>query len=591
MKKTLKSFFVLAVAAMGFAACSNDELIPSKDTYGGYKGVTDDYAYIVGGTMPEYDAVTAEIQHTTIGELGEINRTFEVALTKAQATGVTITLGVDNDALTGSYSAFPEGFLKYESTVTIPAGETKATVSVTADNADFPRLTEPSYMAVFRILDATGVEVSTNSNKALLYATTETIDPANNIIALTAGAASFNITNYTNETVGNSISARMTITGSEPAFQPFDITLKVDNSLIAAYNAANGTAYEAVPDGLVDLPKATMAKDATSTNVTLSIADGDRSKLTGANGYLIPVVIENASPATLSENSGIYYVTIQVVNFDYASDMFSALYLGDYRMATWYQFQKPIDCGVDDGYTIVMHIFIDEVTNTARIGDWADKDENWINMLRFGQYGQGNTILDWFVGPNGARKNVRTKEALPVKQWVQLAFVYDNGMYGEDPGYYLYVDGELNNSVLLSEADQAAIARSAKPTFQFQAIEFNSSWGANYRRGNEFHGRLWRVAVFPSNYSWYLTSAYGAPYLTRDNIDRYAAAMIQQWLGGQGAYWPMDEGFGHILKEKSGFYESVDFSKTVRCDDEVSMVPADVSQYVQWKADEYNILK
>lgn len=585
MKKTLKSFFVLAVAAFGFAAC-NDELIPSKDTYGGYKGVTDDYAYIVGGTMPAYDAVTAEIQHTTIGELGEIYRTFDVALTKAQSSAVAITIGVDNDALTGNYSAFPEGFLKYESSLTIPSGETKATVTVTASSADFPKLTEPSYMAVFRITSASGVEISTNSNTALLYATTETIDPADNIISLTAASNTFNITNYTNETVGNSISATLNITGSEPAFQPFEITLKTDNSLIDAYNKANGTSYAAVPDGLVNLSVANMAKDATSATASMSISDADRSKLTDGNGYLIPIVIENASPATLSELSGVYYAVIQVVNFDYASNMFSTLYLGDYRMATWYQFQRPIDCGVDDGYTIVMHIFIDEVTNTARIGDWADIDENWINMLRFGQYGQGNTILDWFVGPNGARKNVRTKEALPVKQWIQLAFVYDNGMYGATPGYYLYVDGRLNNMVELSAADQAAIASSAKPTFQFQAIEFNSSWGANYRRGNEFHGRLWQVAVFPSNLAGYLGS-----YLSRDNIDRYAAAVIYSWLGGQGAYWPMNEGYGHVLKETTGYYESVDFSKTVRCDDEVRMVPADVSEYVQWKADEYNIIK
>ncbi|MGM9748977.1 MAG: hypothetical protein ACI3ZN_09250, partial [Candidatus Cryptobacteroides sp.] len=89
MKKSLKYLFILAAALIAAAGC-NDELIPSKDTYGDYKGVTGDFAYITGGTMSEYDAVTAEVQHTTIGELGTVEKTFEVALTKAQSSSVTI---------------------------------------------------------------------------------------------------------------------------------------------------------------------------------------------------------------------------------------------------------------------------------------------------------------------------------------------------------------------------------------------------------------------------------------------------------------------------------------------------------------------
>ena len=57
---------------------------------------------------------------------------------------------------------------------------------------------------------------------------------------------------------------------------------------------------------------------------------------------------------------------------------------------------------------------------------------------------------------------------------------------------------------------------------------------------------------------------------------------------GLMAFWPMDDAAGHILTEKSGRYENIDFSNTVRCDDESSMTSADVSAYVGWKNDPFN---
>lgn len=52
----------------------------------------------------------------------------------------------------------------------------------------------------------------------------------------------------------------------------------------------------------------------------------------------MPVRIEDASPATVSGSSGVVYMAINVANFDRPSDMFAALYMGDWRMATWYKF-------------------------------------------------------------------------------------------------------------------------------------------------------------------------------------------------------------------------------------------------------------
>ena len=57
----------------------------------------------------------------------------------------------------------------------------------------------------------------------------------------------------------------------------------------------------------------------------------------------MPVRIEDASPATVSGSSGVVYMAINVANFDRPSDMFAALYMGDWRIATWYKFPQGMD--------------------------------------------------------------------------------------------------------------------------------------------------------------------------------------------------------------------------------------------------------
>ncbi len=74
--------------------------------------------------------------------------------------------------------------LKYDEKVVIPAGTLTDTVKVTVANEDFARLTGPSYMAALRIVGASGVKVSSNSNVSLIYVTTRTIDPSLNNTAI-----------------------------------------------------------------------------------------------------------------------------------------------------------------------------------------------------------------------------------------------------------------------------------------------------------------------------------------------------------------------------------------------------------------------
>lgn len=564
MKKLLKYLFLSAGAAFLLTSCE-EELIPSKDTYGAYKGVTGTYAYIVDGTMPEYEAVTAAIQHTPIGELGTIERTVVVAVTKVQEADVTITLGVDNTALESGYEAFPEGILKYENSVTIPAGETSASVTVSVDNADFPSLTAAKYMAAFRITDATGVEVSTNSNLALLYVTAETIDPRDNVVALVEETHTFSITNYTDAQTGDDIWFSLDVTGTEPAFQDFDVVFGIDNDLIAAYNEENGTSYVQIPDGVIELGSAKMAEDATETSLSVSVDDESRALLKDAPGYLVPITIESAGESTLGTT--VVYVIINVTNFDYDSNMFSALYLANKEMACWYKFSQGID--MTDGFLYIFHMFIDENVGQQRVGNIADKDEVWINMLRLGQRNNGEE-LEWWVGPNNNRKNLYAD--VTAGEWHQI------GLYYNGDNYIIYVDKEEQARYELTEEDRALNDEG----IVFQGIEFANSWGDNYR--SPFNGRLWNWSVWQGVNSRMVSTVLNNTYLGMDESFLSHASRY-----GLKAFWPMDEGQGAVLHDECG-WEDIDFTKATRCNDEVNFVPFDASPYVQWVADENNRL-
>ena len=582
MKNTFKYLLLLCASAFGFASC--------QEEVADVQGVVGDFAYIVDGTEAMYKSTTCYVYHTTtLGEVGEVATQVTVALTEKQASAVDIVVDVDNTSLTGDYNAFPEGVLKFNGKVTIPAGQKEATIDVKIDKADFPKLTEVLYQAPFRIASASGVKISTNSNLAYLMVVTENVDPIANLLSVEESVTEFGIKNYPNETTitgAEAISKTITINGVDPAFQAFNVTLSVDNTLVAKYNAANGTDYQTLPSGVkVNFTDPiTMAQDAKATTATITVenisnivAGENQAYLTDERGYLVPVVLGvNPDEATIDENCGVTYIVIKPTNFETASNFFSALYLGDYRMATWYKFEKPMvfqpSPDGNQGYTYIFHVYLDEITRVARIGNFSDANEGWINMLRYGQKGNYDTRLEWWVGPGKLRKHLYAP-AIEAGRWYQYALVYNQN------SYIMYLDCEEVARVDLT-AEEKAVLQAER--CEFQAIEFNSSWGTNYRRGNELHGRISNVVVW--NYGLgknRITQCYGGV-----DDDRATNMYNSDW----GAWWKFDEGAGHVIKQAGGRpFGDIDFSNTTRCDDEVNYVyNVDVSPYLQWKQDEHN---
>lgn len=91
----------------------------------------------------------------------------------------------------------------------------------------------------------------------------------------------------------------------------------VDNSLIDAYNANNGTSYKALPEGIVDISQSEASIEAGQTSsqdtVSVKIDNSDFSKIENGE-YLLPVRLEVVSGSGKgSESRGVGYVIVKAL--------------------------------------------------------------------------------------------------------------------------------------------------------------------------------------------------------------------------------------------------------------------------------------
>ncbi len=560
---------LVLTAAFGLAAC--------QEEMADVQGVVGSLAYIVDGTQAEYVAPTREVYHTPSGSFGNVKREVELALTKPLTRDVELTLALDDSALSDGYQTFPEGIVKFEQRVRIPAGQKSVTTVMSVALDDLSQLVADKYQAVLRIASASGVNVSTNSNACYMMVQTgeSDVDPTTNVVSASSSSSSHSIKHYDDGSKCKLVEKTITVSGTENALIEFDAVLSVDNSLVAAYNAANGTNYLPLPEGVTPTIKtAVMAKGAKSASAVVTFSKEDQAKLTSEQGYIVPIVLSDASFAQISEDSGVTYLLFDVAVFEGPMTYTSVLYLGDSRMATWYRFAKPFTFS-SHKYTYIFHFFIDDFSDNGkmRIGNFADADENWINMLRIGEK---EKQLEWWVGPGNGTRYKLYSGALEAGKWYQVALVY-NGSSSWSGSLTMYLDG--------TQVAGQSIARNALSAYRnnpskFQAIEFNSSWVEAYREGNEFHGRLWNVGVWN---------------------EALSQSQIAECVGGidpeihstaSCAFWAFDDGFGYKVRQTGGNYQmgEIDFSNTTRVEDEAdgSYVSVDVSEYVTWVSDSNN---
>lgn len=97
----------------------------------------------------------------------------------------------------------------------------------------------------------------------------------------------------------------------------YTVKAAVDNSLVAAYNEANGTSYKALPAANLQIENASIAiaggQNASADEVRLSLT-GDLSALDAKEGYLAPVKLTAGGGAVASESRGVVYAVVTVEN-------------------------------------------------------------------------------------------------------------------------------------------------------------------------------------------------------------------------------------------------------------------------------------
>ena len=224
-----------------------------------------------------------------------------------------------------------------------------------------------------------------------------------------------------------------------------------------------------------------------------------------------------------------------------------ALYWGNAQAAAWYkEFNRPIS--LPEGYSVTIHFYYDEARQ-QRLGNFGDKSEAPCNMLRFGEAGNKNQ-LEWMVDTGAGRIKIRaTKDAEPGK-WNAVTLTAGAA------GYKMYINGE-------AAGEDASAYRSGT---SFQAFEFANSWGTAYR--SSFDGAMAYISLWSKQLS----------------AEEVAANVFKEPSGtGLEGFWPMTEGEGFLLKDKTGKYDDIDLHYCTRCDDEVNYVDVDVTPYLEWK--------
>lgn len=111
------------------------------------------------------------------------------------------------------------------------------------------------------------------------------------------------------------IQAKFPVLSTKPVSSAVTVNAEIDNSLVTAYNAANNTSYQTLPNGFATLTKmsATIAEGSSisSDQILVSIDQAKFAALT-APAYLIPVKLSSISnsSAKISTNYQTAYIVI-----------------------------------------------------------------------------------------------------------------------------------------------------------------------------------------------------------------------------------------------------------------------------------------
>jgi len=328
------------------------------------------------------------------------------------------------------------------------------------------------------------------------------------------------------------------------------ITLAIDTSLVAKYNAENATNYYPIPLDAVVLENPVVTISAGSAISTTAIVKlvSTESFVEGRT-YVIPVTISNVSGASedvIGSSKTVYLRVSRVINF-YAIN-------ANYNASSNFVFDEAIPLTT---WTYEVKIYPTGLANRGpqRFMAMEQKDESKALLLRFNEANTANKLQCM-----SAAGTMQTNTEFANNTWYLLSFVFDGSTYS------VYVNGVLDNSMSGSVPDGV---------INFQRYEMGMSW-TGYRSSQFFSHRFCELRVWNRA-------------LSASEIAGGICGVSADSEGLQ-AYWKFNEGSGYKFADATGHGFDMDWSKSQREIREGGGLSstADAANYIKWVKDDNN---
>lgn len=345
------------------------------------------------------------------------------------------------------------------------------------------------------------------------------------------------------------------VTVSSTGIVGSDVTvdIKIDNSLVESYNAANKTSYYSLPESVLKLEKNQVvikAGSAASEAANLVVTSTDAFE--DGKIYMIPVTITGVKGTSnpVIEASRTVYVRISRVVY------FASLNMNNPSMSANFIFDDALAAELPQ-HTVEVKFFTptwdkNDANSPIRMLGVYNKNEQGY-LYRFGEGSYDNDQLQVNVS-NGTPLVTNTRFA--TNTWHTLTVTCDG------TATRLYVDGvkdvEVSNAVPLT----------------LQRIELGMSWGG-YRTKQLYKGRMAELRV------WDRALSAGEIQLGICGVDPKSEGLV--------AYWKMNEGEGYKFFDATGHGYDMDWSKVCRdANEDGPLEDYDYSEHVSWLDDDNN---
>lgn len=332
------------------------------------------------------------------------------------------------------------------------------------------------------------------------------------------------------------------VTLAESSDLVFLCDMKVEESLVAAYNAEHNTEYELLPSSCYTLSGKTLmaAAGKTETNAVTFTFTGSTIGIEAGKTYILPLsaTLDESVVDEFSLENLPHYV---IFNCDYLNLDPVGINVRNLRGVT-----ATIDGGTivdmgDNTHTIEFRFYANEWhddNEVTYIGAWRGKDKNNNNEnfsgMEFRYHGtKGSSGIG---GRQCDLTNESSKHVITTGEWHTLSVTCDGTKTGqnEEVAYILYLDGEKVAEAKPTKRFGSASSQKFQVGYTLTGFQFGNSNAKFYYDGLISEIRVWKTVR------------------TQDEIKSTLKTVESPSSSLMYAYWKLDEGNGYKLKDSSG---------------------------------------